>query len=94
MKANGPCRSSYAVLVPIITGLAGLLVFLFWEFRYASEPIIERRIFSTWTAISTYIQTLLHGLVTWAALYFLGKFRFTVMLLAKNKRHLTDQTCL
>ncbi|KAI1504614.1 major facilitator superfamily transporter [Biscogniauxia marginata] len=63
--------ASYQVLIPIIAGLAGILCFVYWEFYFASEPIIEKQIFSTWTAKSTYIQTLLHGLVTWAALYFL-----------------------
>ncbi|KAI1339298.1 putative MFS transporter [Xylariaceae sp. FL0016] len=62
---------SYQVLLPVIVGLIGIILFVHWEFRYAFEPIIEKRIFSTWTAISTYIQTLLHGLVSWAALYFL-----------------------
>lgn len=66
-------RSSFQVLVPIVVGVAGIASFVIWEFHFASEPIVDKRIFKTWTAISTYIQTMLHGLILWAAIYFLGK---------------------
>ncbi|KAI1494727.1 major facilitator superfamily transporter [Biscogniauxia mediterranea] len=62
---------SYQVLIPVTVGLAGIVCFFYWEIRFASNPIIEKRIFSTWTANAAYAQTLLHGLVTWAAFYFL-----------------------
>jgi hypothetical protein len=65
-------RSSFRVIIPIIVGFAGVVMFLVWEFWFASEPIVDKRIFKTWTAISAYIQTMLHGLVLWAAIYFLG----------------------
>ncbi|KAI0129802.1 major facilitator superfamily transporter multidrug resistance [Xylariales sp. AK1849] len=71
---------SYRVLIPIIVGLAGMVSFVYWEFRFASEPIVDKRIFKTWTAISAYIQTMLHGLILWAAIYFLILFYQAVKL--------------
>lgn len=50
-----------------------MLFFVYWEFCFAIGPIVDRRIFATWTAISAYIQTMLHGLILYAAIYFLSK---------------------
>ncbi|KAM0816799.1 hypothetical protein AB5N19_02601 [Seiridium cardinale] len=72
--------SSFRVLIPIIVGFTGIVSFVYWEFRFASEPIIDKRIFNTWTAISAYIQTVLHGLVLWAAIYFLVLYYQAVKL--------------
>lgn len=66
-------RASYQALLPLIIGLSAMVSFVYWEFNFASEPIVDKRIFKTWTAVSTYIQTMLHGLVLWAAIYFLSK---------------------
>ncbi|KAK6082296.1 major facilitator superfamily transporter [Seiridium cupressi] len=72
--------SSFRVLIPIIVGFAGIVSFVYWEFRFASEPIVDKRIFNTWTAISAYLQTVLHGLVLWAAIYFLVLYYQAVKL--------------
>ncbi|KAF3012632.1 hypothetical protein E8E14_010205 [Neopestalotiopsis sp. 37M] len=72
--------SSYQTLLPLIIGLLGILGFGYWEFNFASEPIVDKRIFRTWTAISTYIQTMLHGLILWAAIYFLTLYYQAVKL--------------
>lgn len=75
-------RSSYQTLLPLIIGLLGILGFGYLEFNFASEPIVDKRIFRTWTAISTYIQTMLHGLILWAAIYFLSKTTFSPSLVS------------
>ncbi|KAI1844228.1 hypothetical protein JX265_010285 [Neoarthrinium moseri] len=72
--------SSYQALVPLVIGFLGMLSFVYWEFNFASEPIVDKRIFKTWTAISAYIQTMLHGLVLWAAIYFLTLYYQAVKL--------------
>ncbi|KAK6079437.1 major facilitator superfamily transporter [Seiridium cupressi] len=72
--------SSFRVLIPTIVGFAGIVSFVYWEFRFASEPIVDKRIFNTWTAISAYLQTVLHGLVLWAAIYFLVLYYQAVKL--------------
>lgn len=50
-----------------------MVFFLFWEFSYASQPIVDKRIFNTWAATSAYIQTMVHGLILYASIYFLSK---------------------
>ena len=65
--------SSHQTLVPLIIGFAGMTVFVWWEFNMASEPLLEKKLFGTWTATATYLQTMIHALVMWAVLYFLGK---------------------
>lgn len=65
--------SSYRVLLPLILGPVGIVAFGFYEFRVASEPIINRRIFNNRDMILTYIMTVLHGAILWSVLYFLRK---------------------
>ncbi|KAI0845707.1 putative MFS transporter [Daldinia vernicosa] len=72
--------SSYQALLPLIIGFLGMLCFVYWEFCFATDPIVDRRIFATWTAISAYIQTMLHGLILYAAIYFLTLFYQAVKL--------------
>ncbi|KAK6189530.1 hypothetical protein LQW54_013176 [Pestalotiopsis sp. IQ-011] len=72
--------ASYQALLPLIIGLFGMVSFVYWEFNFASEPIVDKRIFKTCTAISTYIQTMLHGLVLWPAIYFLTLYYQAVRL--------------
>lgn len=72
--------ASYQALLPLIIGLSAMVSFVYWEFNFASEPIVDKRIFKTWTAVSTYIQTMLHGLVLWAAIYFLTLYYQAVKL--------------
>ncbi|KAI2783860.1 putative MFS transporter [Daldinia loculata] len=72
--------TSYQALLPLIIGFLGMLFFVYWEFCFAIGPIVDRRIFATWTAISAYIQTMLHGLILYAAIYFLTLFYQAVKL--------------
>ncbi|KAI1759465.1 putative MFS transporter [Hypoxylon sp. FL1150] len=72
--------SSYQALIPLIVGFLGMVFFLYWEFSYASEPIVNKRIFRSWTAVSAYIQTMVHGLIIYASIYFLTLFYQAVKL--------------
>lgn len=65
--------SSWRTLVPLLLGAFTIFVFGIWETRYAMVPIINREIFSNLTLISAYIQTILHGIILWSVLYFLGR---------------------
>ncbi|KAI1806496.1 putative MFS transporter [Daldinia bambusicola] len=71
---------SYQALLPLIVGFGGILCFIYWELSFATDPIVDKRIFETWTAISAYIQTMLHGLVLYATIYFLTLFYQAVKL--------------
>ncbi|KAI1652987.1 putative MFS transporter [Daldinia decipiens] len=72
--------TSYQALLPLVIGFLGMICFVYWEFCFATDPIVDRRIFATWTAISAYIQTMLHGLILYAAIYFLTLFYQAVKL--------------
>ncbi|XXH01364.1 hypothetical protein Hte_007723 [Hypoxylon texense] len=72
--------SSYQALIPLIVGFLGMAFFVYWEFCFASEPIIDKRIFRSWTATSAYIQTMIHGLILYASIYFLTLFYQAVKL--------------
>ncbi|KAI6086018.1 putative MFS transporter [Hypoxylon rubiginosum] len=72
--------SSYQAIIPLIVGFLGMVFFLFWEFSYASQPIVDKRIFNTWAATSAYIQTMVHGLILYASIYFLTLYYQAVKL--------------
>jgi hypothetical protein len=78
--------SSWHTLVPLLIGIAGVVAFGFYERRLSHkafdsngfllpgsniEPIIRFTIFSNTTMLITYLQTILHGIILWALLYFL-----------------------
>lgn len=66
---------SWRVLLPLLAGLVGVVVFGVWEFRYAKEPIVNKGIFNNWDMIASYIMTVFHGMILWSLLYFLGKYQ-------------------
>lgn len=63
--------SSWRTLVPLIIGVVGLATFDFYEYRFASDPIIPPAIFQNRTATVSFIETILQGLILWCALYYL-----------------------
>jgi hypothetical protein len=63
--------NSWRTLVPLCVGGAGLLLFAFYEYRFASDPIIPPVIFKNRTATVSFIGSVLQGLVLWCALYYL-----------------------
>ncbi|KAB8305027.1 hypothetical protein EYC80_004332 [Monilinia laxa] len=77
---------SWRVLFPLLIGVAGLVAFAFYEKRLSDrafdsegellpgdslEPIIRFSIFSTWSTMFIYFQTMVHGMVLWSLLYYL-----------------------
>ncbi|KAJ5765774.1 hypothetical protein N7520_005333 [Penicillium odoratum] len=63
--------NSWHTLVPLIIGAAGLFVFAFYEYRFASDPIIPPKIFINRTATVSFIGSVLQGLILWCTLYYL-----------------------
>lgn len=63
---------SWRVLLPLIIGPCGLFAFAYWEFRFASEPIIDKGVFNNWDMVSSYAMTMFHGMILWSILYFLS----------------------
>ncbi|EZG18478.1 MFS multidrug transporter [Trichophyton rubrum] len=70
--------SSWRTLVPLILGIAGLIGFMFYETYFAADPMIPVTVFATRTAVVSYIETVLHGLVLWCGLYYLPLYFETV----------------
>ncbi|KAJ5124938.1 uncharacterized protein N7515_008763 [Penicillium bovifimosum] len=62
---------SWRTLVPLCVGVAGLLIFGYYEYRFASDPIIPPRVFQNQTAVVSFIGSVLQGLILWCALYYL-----------------------
>ncbi|KAL2865207.1 major facilitator superfamily-domain-containing protein [Aspergillus lucknowensis] len=61
---------SWRTLVPLIIGVAGLVVFVFYEYRYAKDPIIPPKIFQNRTASVSFAGSFLQGFVLWCLLYY------------------------
>jgi hypothetical protein len=74
---------SWRTLVPLLLGVAGLVVFAFYERNLSSkafdsegnvlpgnpvEPIIRFSVFSNWSICITYLETLVHGMALWSLL--------------------------
>ncbi|KAL3481047.1 major facilitator superfamily domain-containing protein [Aspergillus californicus] len=62
--------SSWRTLVPLLIGIAGLLVFTAYEILYAKDPIIPPLIFQNRTAAVSFAGSFLQGLVLWCLLYY------------------------
>jgi MFS family permease len=72
--------SSFRVLLPLIIGPFGLLAFGYWEFKFASEPIINKGLFNNWDMVVSYVMTVFHGIILWSLLYFLVLYYQAVKL--------------
>ncbi|KAL5341896.1 major facilitator superfamily domain-containing protein [Aspergillus crustosus] len=62
--------SSWRTLVPLLIGIAGLAVFIIYEARFATDPIIPPKIFQNRTASVSFAGSFLQGLVLWCLLYY------------------------
>lgn len=48
-----------------------LVVFIIWEEKFATEPLIALKVMKNRTAAATYIDTFLHGVILWCILYYM-----------------------
>lgn len=63
--------NSASVITPIIAGVLGTAGFLFYEGKYAVEPMIPLRIFASRTAGAGFLSSFMLGFVLWAMQYYL-----------------------
>lgn len=63
--------SSWRTLVPLLIGVAGLVLFVIWEERFAKEPVIPLRITKNRSAAVNYLGGFLQGLILCCLLYYL-----------------------
>ena len=62
---------SWRVLVPLIIGIIGIVVFVAFEEYVATEPLIRLDVFKNRTAAASYFETTLHGMILWCTLYYM-----------------------
>lgn len=64
--------SSYHIVVPLVLGLVGFVVFPFYEAsRFCIEPVIPNRLFTSRTAIIIAICTFANSIILYWVVYFL-----------------------
>ncbi|THW33394.1 putative MFS transporter [Aureobasidium pullulans] len=62
--------SSWRVLVPLLLGVAGLVFFVVWEEKFATEPFIPLIIVKSVNNAAVFLATFLHGTILWCMLYY------------------------
>ncbi|KAL7620205.1 hypothetical protein AAE478_009198 [Parahypoxylon ruwenzoriense] len=70
--------SSYQTLVPLIIGVVTICLSVFWELKYAKSPFMRRNLFRSRPLMTTYVCTLLAGLLIYAQLYYIALFLLSV----------------
>ncbi|KAJ3559559.1 hypothetical protein NM688_g271 [Phlebia brevispora] len=66
--------SSAQVLVPLILGLVGIIVFLIYEATWAKDPVVPFALLSNRTSLSGYIQTFINPIINVAVIYYLSVY--------------------
>ncbi|KAL8689422.1 MAG: hypothetical protein Q9224_004643 [Gallowayella concinna] len=65
---------SWRTLVPILVGLSGLVLFVFWEARFAELPVLPLEIFENVDTNIAYFIDFIHGTILWGAVYYMPLF--------------------
>jgi len=63
--------SSWRTIVPIVFGLLGCIAFFFYEEYVPVEPIVPTTVFKNLTCAVSYINTIIHGIVVIALVFYL-----------------------
>jgi MFS family permease len=67
--------SHSAVVIPLVLGFLGLVVFAFWERSiYCRHPIMPPRVFSNRTTTIAFTLTTMHGFITYGFQFYLPPF--------------------
>lgn len=62
--------TSAKVLAPLIVGICLYPIFIFVEWKLASNPMMPLRIFNDRSAITGYTSSFLQGLIIWCMAYY------------------------
>ena len=63
--------TSWRILVPLILGLAGLVLFVLFEIYVAVEPMVRLSVFANRTTNLAFFTEMIHGLIMWVVLFYL-----------------------
>ncbi|KAK3984509.1 putative transporter C3H1.06c, partial [Cladorrhinum sp. PSN332] len=80
---------SWRTILPLVLGVAVLVVFVWFEGKYPVEPMFPYRIFNNRTAASTLVGSFIHGMVLYTLLSYLPLFFQSVFLEAPLKSAVT-----
>ncbi|CAG8949011.1 hypothetical protein HYFRA_00002139 [Hymenoscyphus fraxineus] len=69
--------NSVSVILSIAIGVIGVTFFVFYEQKFAKEPMIPLRIFASRTAGVSYLSSFCLGFVLWATQYYLIQYFLT-----------------
>lgn len=64
--------SDWQTLVPLIVGLAGVVVAILYEYYLSPNPFLSKRIFAHQSAVASYIAAMLQGLTLYMGLYYIS----------------------
>lgn len=59
------------VIVPLVLGIIGMVVFWAIEEYLVKEPMMPMRVFKERTALTGYIGTWVHGIILWSIIYYM-----------------------
>jgi len=62
---------SVNVILPLIFGIIGIVIFYWIEEYFAKEPMVPMRVFKQRTALAAYIGTWAQGIILWSLIYYL-----------------------
>lgn len=92
---------SASVIASIVIGVLGVLLFVFYEQRFAKEAMLPLRIFASRTAGVSYLSSFCLGFVLWATQYYLIQYvslntrkQDNVLLTPNNSSLLANDTHL
>ncbi|ETI23053.1 hypothetical protein G647_04849 [Cladophialophora carrionii CBS 160.54] len=63
--------SSWEILVPLLVGIAGMVLFLGYEKKVAKEPMLRLAVFANRTANVGQFGIFVHGVLLWTLVYYL-----------------------
>ena len=66
--------SSWHTLVPLIVGIAGLVLFCLYEGLVAKYTLLPLALFKTPSTSLAYFVTFIHGIILWSVLYYMPLF--------------------
>ncbi|KAG8973831.1 hypothetical protein FRB93_001660, partial [Tulasnella sp. JGI-2019a] len=62
--------NSAHILAPLIVGFFGLVAFMLWEAKWASEPVVPWQLVNNRTSFFGYLTVFLHGIASTAAVFY------------------------
>ena len=63
--------SNWHTLVPLLIGVAGLVLFTVQQTKFSSKTLIPFHLFNNYSTTITYFEIFLHGVILWCIIYYM-----------------------